>query len=144
MIRSSQNFSPCGFPAEDYIGGTANLAPWLGLEVATAVIPDEALTKLNFADILDYRKTAKDAYSSWFTTINKWASELDAMTPGEVAKELPKLKAEKLMPSVVEYRNEMKSIAEKLWGDLLKTFARSPIPALSLGYVFDLSPPKLL
>ena len=66
------------------------------------------------------------------------------MTPAQVRQQLPKLKAEKLLPSIIEYRSEMKATAEKLWGDLLKTFARYPIPALSLGYVFDLSPPKLL
>jgi hypothetical protein len=129
---------------KEYVGGTASLAPWLGLEVATAVVPDEALAKLNYTDILDYRKTAKDAYNNWFVTINKWASEIDAMTPAEVAKHLQKLQAEKINPSIIEYRSEMKAIAEKLWGDLLKTFARYPIPALSLGYVFDFSPAKLL
>lgn len=129
---------------KEYVGGTVSLAPWLGLEVATAVVPDEALAKLNYTDILDYRKTAKDAYDNWFTTINKWASEIDAMTPAEIADHLPKLQVEKIVPSVLEYRNEMKSIADKLWGDLLKTFARYPIPALSLGYVFDFSPAKLL
>jgi hypothetical protein len=51
---------------KEYVRGTASLAPWLGLEVATAVVSDEALTKLNHADILDYRKTAKDAYNNWF------------------------------------------------------------------------------
>jgi hypothetical protein len=132
------------FSSKEYVGGTAPLAPKLGLEVATAVIPDQALEKLKFTDILDYRKEAKDSYDSWFTTINKWAAELDDMSPEELAKQLPKLKAEKLTPAVVEYRNEMKSVGEKLWGDLLKTFARYPIPALSLGYVFDFSAPKLL
>jgi len=132
------------FSGREYVGDISTLTPWLGLEVATASISDEALTKLKYTDILEYRKTAKDAYHSWFVAINKWASEIDAMTPAEVSKQLPKLKAEKLLPNVIEYRNEMKAIAEKLWGDLLKTFARYPIPALSLGYVFDLSPPKLL
>ena len=129
---------------KEYVGGTASLAPWLGLEVATAVVPDEALEKLNYTDILDYRRTAKDAYRNWFATINKWASEIDAMTPAEVAKHLPKLQSEKIAPSIIEYRSEMKAIAEKLWGDLLKTFARYPIPALSLGYVFDFSPQSFL
>jgi len=44
---------------KEYVGGTASLAPWLGLEVATAVVPDEALEKLNYTDILDYRRTAR-------------------------------------------------------------------------------------
>lgn len=132
------------FSGEEYVGDTSTLAPWLGLEVAAAVIPDEALTKLNYTDIFEYRKSAKDAYDSWFAAINKMASEIDAMTPAEVSKQLPKLKAEKLLPSVLEYQHEMKATAEKLWGDLIKTVARYPIPALSLGYLCDLSAPKLL
>ncbi|MGA7415483.1 MAG: hypothetical protein WBW33_33740 [Bryobacteraceae bacterium] len=59
------------------------------------------------------------------------------MSPADLASELPKIKAKQLTPSLVEYTNEMKSAADKLWGDLLKAFARYPVPALSLAYCFN-------
>lgn len=40
---------------------------------------------------------------------------------------------------MVEYTNEMKSVAERLYGDLLKAFVRYPVPALSVAYCFNFS-----
>jgi hypothetical protein len=125
--------------ANAYVGGTSQMAPWLGLEIAAAVIPDRALEKLKYTDILDYRSSTKDAYRAWFTELNNIASEIDSMPPTELARALPKIKATRLTPKVVEYTSEMKSVADKLYGDLLKAFVRYPVPALSLAYCFDFS-----
>lgn len=127
-----------------YVGGIAPATPWLGMEVATAAIPDAALEKLNYTDILEYRSSAKDAYRAWFTELNRIAAELDEMSPSEIAKELPRIKAQQLSPRVVEYGNEMKAIADKLYGDLIKAVVQYPIPTLSVAYCLDLSISKAM
>jgi hypothetical protein len=122
-----------------YIGGVAPIAPWLGLEIATAVIPDEALDKLQVTDIVEYRSSAKDAYRAWFNELNAMAAEIENMSPSELSSIMPKLKAAKLTPKLTEYTNEMRSIAEKLYGGLIKTFVRYPLPALTVAYAFNLT-----
>ena len=45
--------------SSNYVGGTHSLAPRLGLEFVRAIIPDEALRKLGFKGIFEYREKSK-------------------------------------------------------------------------------------
>ena len=86
--------------SSNYIGGTHVLAPRLGLEFAKAVIPDEALRKLEFKDIFEYRQKSKDVYDAWDLEMNRVAakiSESDFKNPDETIR---KLIATELMPKV--------------------------------------------
>src|SRR5262249_27266664 len=60
-----------------YVGAVASHAPFLGLELARAVIPDAALQQLEPQDILEYRESAKDAYAAWSADVNALASKID-------------------------------------------------------------------
>ena len=48
-----------------YVGVTPRSAPPVGLAIAKAVLPDEALQKLSLEDIFDYRRKSADAYAAW-------------------------------------------------------------------------------
>src|SRR5215468_1883355 len=39
-----------------YVGGTSNIAPFLGMEIARTVIPDEVLQTLSIRQILEFRE----------------------------------------------------------------------------------------
>ncbi|HUV05130.1 MAG TPA: hypothetical protein VMX94_08480 [Armatimonadota bacterium] len=122
-----------------YVGGTLPVAPMLGLEIARAVIPDEALAKLSFRDILDYRKKAASAYEHWTVEINKLAAEMDSLKTDKTGEQIGRLIAAKVAPRLIEYRNEMKAIRDGLFGDLLKTVTWWKVPVLSLAWLARLS-----
>lgn len=118
----------------NYIGGANTLAPRLGLEFARAIIPDEALRKLEFKDIFEYRHKSKDIYDAWNIELNKIAakiSEQDLKDPDETIR---KLIATELMPKVREYETELISIRDKLFGDLIKSIAAWEFPTISIAY----------
>ena len=121
-----------------YVGGTSRVAPLLGLEVVRAVIPDEVLEKLDLAEIIGYRETAKDAYEAWSVEINRLATRLDQLDVEQVEEELPRLIAAEVAPQIIECTNEMKAARDRLFGNLLKQVAKWEMPALSLAYLANL------
>jgi hypothetical protein len=122
----------------DYVGGTHRLAPLIGLEFARAIIPDEALRKLDFKDIFEYRVKSKPVYETWNVELNKIAAKLsdsDLQKPDET---MGKLIATELMPRVREYESELVSIRDKLFGDLIKSVATWEFPTISIAYFANL------
>lgn len=121
-----------------YVGGTSKVAPYIGLDVAKAVIPDELLKQLTISEIMKYREKAKDAYTAWLTEINRVAtyiSDIDStIKQGEIAKVI----AADLMPKIIEYKNDMCAIRDDLFSDLLKKITIWEIPSLSLAYLSNL------
>jgi len=122
-----------------YLGDTTPATSWLGLEIARAVIPDEALLKLSIDDILEYREKAKDAYQAWSVEITRFANKADLTSLQEFSTDLPKLIATEMAPRLIEYRNEMKAITDRLFGDLIKTVAKYELPTLTLAYFANIS-----
>ena len=123
--------------SSNYVGGTHSLAPRLGLEFAKAVIPDEVLRELQFEEILKYRKKTTDIYKAWNVDLNKIAAKIsdsDLRTPGKYIK----LIASELMPKVGEYENELASIRDKLFGDLIKRVVAWDVPTISIAYLTNL------
>lgn len=116
-----------------YGGKEPPALPQVGLEITRAVIPDEALQKLTLADIMNYREKAGDAYRAWTAELNTIADELDRIAPEELQTRVPRLVAKKIQPKIIQYENEMKSVAESLFGDLLKGVVNAAVPWLSLG-----------
>ena len=124
--------------SSNYVGGTHSLAPRLGLEFARAIIPDEALRKLNFKGIFEYREKSKDIYKAWNIEINKVSAKIsdsDLKNPEET---IQKLIATELLPNVREYENELVSIRDRLFGDLIKGVAKWEFPAISIAYFANL------
>lgn len=121
-----------------YVGGTSKIAPYIGIDVAKAVIPDELLTQLSIADILKYREKAKDAYTAWATEINRVAASISNTNGNATQDQIARVIAADLMPKVVEYKNEMRAIRDGLFSDLVKKIASWRVPCLSLAYLANL------
>jgi hypothetical protein len=121
-----------------YVGGAATHAPFLGLEMARAVIPDAALQQLEPQDILEYRRSAKDAYTAWSAEINALAAKIDDIPATNLDVSVARVVAE-LVPKLRQYENEMKSARDKLFGDLIKGVAKVQFPTLSLALVTGVS-----
>jgi len=119
-----------------YVGGSAPLAPYLGFEVVKAVIPDAVLQQLQYSDIIEYRRKSKDAYEAWNTEIGRFAAKLDDIAFDQARQSIPKLIAEELMPKVVEYKKEMESVRDTLFGSLVKNVATMPVPSAALAYFY--------
>jgi hypothetical protein len=128
---------------QPYVKGVPARAPMLGLAVAQAVITDEALQRLTIKDIVDYRTSAKDAYAAWSTELNRLAATVDDIPAGDVEKRIARLITTEVAPKLREYRNEMKSATDKLFGDLVKNVAKWGVPAvmptLPLAYFLNMS-----
>ncbi len=120
-----------------YIGGTAPLSPYLGLEFAKAVIPDELLQQLRMEDIFRYRNKSKDLYLAWSTDLNRLTAGIGDVEPAQYEAEIGKLVATELAPKLVEYRKEMVDIRDALFGDLVKKVTAWEFPALSIAYFTD-------
>lgn len=123
----------------NYVGPIAALAPFLGLQFVRAAIPDEALKKLELTDIVRYREKSKDIYAAWNIEIGRTAAKLadaDLRNPIEA---IEKIIATDLMPKLSEYENEMASIRDKLFGDLIKSVVKWELPTLSLGFLTKLT-----
>lgn len=128
-MRSSQ---------DRYVGGTAPLAPYLGMEFARSVIPDEALQHLSIKDVVEYRRKSRNAYEAWDNELNRVAAKLDDIDASKAEESIRKVIATELAPKVLEYRNEMASARDNLFGDIVKRIASVEVPALSLAYITGL------
>jgi len=121
-----------------YVGGTSRVAPYIGLDIAKAVIPDQVLARLSIQEILKYREKAKDAYTAWNTEINRAAASIGCLRGNTVQDEIARVIATDLTPKVIEYRNEMRSIRDDLFSDFVKKVAIWEVPSLSLAYLANL------
>jgi hypothetical protein len=126
------------------VEGTPRIAADLGIAVARAVIPDEALKDLSVSDVFDYRKSAKDAYDAWAVEINRLGAQIADLDPDSVQAELPRIINTDVKPRLVEYRSEMKSVRDRLFGELVKKVAMWEVPSLSLAYLASLEPAAAL
>ncbi len=122
-----------------YVEGTVAHAPLLGLAVARAVIPDQALQHLTISDVIAYRESAKDAYAGWSTELNSLATRLDDVQPADLDTTVACIIASEVAPKLREYENEMKSARDKLFGDLIKRVVTWEMPTLSIAYFMGMS-----
>lgn len=134
-LRSSQ-FS--------YVHQQAPLASILGLAVAEAVIPDEALSTLTFKDLFEFRRSAKDSYEAWSIEVDRISLRLLDVPPERVNAEAAKIIISEIRPRVLQLRNDMTSARDKMFGDLLKKVAKWEMPTLSIAYLASLSLPVAL
>lgn len=119
---------------ESYKTGPGMTAPLLGLEFTKSVLPDELLQQLSFPDIMAYRRKAKEPYDAWNAELNRVAAELDdlsAATPDRIQR----LIASDLTPKVTEYRSEMQTIRDSLFGGLVKSITHWEVPSLLIAHV---------
>jgi len=121
-----------------YVGGTSKIAPYIGLDVAKAVIPDELLNQLPIPEILKYREKARDSYTAWATEINRVAASISNIDGNATQDEIARVIAADLMPKIVEYKNEMCAIRDDLFSNLVKKIVVWEVPSLSLAYLANL------
>ena len=76
--------------------------------------------------------------------MNKLAARLDDTDPAKVRDEVPRIIATEIKPRIFEYQNEMRAIAGRLFGDVLKRFATFNFSTLSLAYLAQLSPGEIV
>jgi len=126
-----------GLRASDsaYVGGTSKHAPYIGMDIAKSVIPDEALHHLNITQILEYREKSKDAYAAWITEVNKAAAEIGNLECNISPDEIARIIATDFAPRVIEYKNEMCAIRDDIFADVLKKIVTWEVPSLSLAYL---------
>lgn len=124
-----------------YVGSSPQMAAILGLVLAQAVLPDEALSHLTMGDLVDYRKEAKGAYDAWTTEVDRLAVGLGSGDPARLEDELKSLITTELKPRIQEYRNEMKSVRDRMFGSLLKKVAKGmawEFPTVTLAHYVGL------
>ncbi|HYX71796.1 MAG TPA: hypothetical protein VE732_03425, partial [Nitrososphaera sp.] len=128
----------------NYIGGVPRLAPFVGLEIAKAVIPDEALQKLSSEEIGEYRKKTIEAYQAWSVELNKISSMIsedrDFLNPDKIQKFI----ASEISPRLIDYRNEMKAVRDDMFASILKSIIKWEMPTLSLAYLGGLDYSKAI
>jgi hypothetical protein len=121
-----------------YIGGISRHAPYLGIDIAKSVIPDEALDQLKITDILNYREKAKDAYAAWITEVNRAAGEIGKINSNITPDEIARIISTDFTPRIIEYKNEMSAIRDDLFADVMKKVVKWEFPSLSLAYLANL------
>ncbi len=121
-----------------YVGGTSKHAPYIGIDIAKSVIPDEALEQLKITDILKYREKSKDSYRAWITEVNKIASEIADIDGNISPDEIAKIIAADFTPRVIEYKNDMCAIRDDLFADVMKKIIKWEMPSLTLAYLANL------
>jgi hypothetical protein len=127
-----------------YLKQSPQLAAPLAMAIAEAVIPDEALNKLTIQDLFEYRRVAKDAYQAWTTEIDRLAVALSDIDPRNVEHETERIIRAEVQPKLVDYRNEMQSVRDRLFGDLLKRTVDLKVPSLSLAFLAGLGWPAAI
>ena len=125
-----------------YVGEPPVHAGPLAIAVASALIPDETLLHLTVGDILDYQGRTKEAYAAWSAEIDRLAVNIEDMDPGAVERLLPQIIHGEVKPRILEYRNELKSARDKMFGELIKKVANWNVPSISLVYLAGLSVPS--
>jgi hypothetical protein len=121
-----------------YVGGVAPLAPLLGMHFARAVIPDQVLKKLEFKDIFEYRAKSKDIYDAWTVEMSKAAAKITDSDITDPAEAIQKILATELVPRVREFENEMASVRDKLFADLVNRVVTWELPTVSAAYFTNL------
>lgn len=121
-----------------YVGRTFKIAPYVGLDIAKAVIPDEALRQLSIPDILKYREKAKDAYVAWTAELNRVAANISNIDKSVDQDKIVKLIATDVTPKIIEYKNEMCAIRDDLFAEIIKKVVKWEMPSLSLAYLANL------
>lgn len=129
-----------GLRASDsaYVGGTSRHAPYIGLDIAKSVIPDEALKQLKITEILEYREKAKDSYTAWIAEVNRAAAEIGKIDGNLSPDEIARIIATDFTPRVIEYKNEMRAIRDDIFADVMKKIATWEVPSLSLAYLANI------
>jgi hypothetical protein len=122
----------------------AQRAWWIAIAVATALIPDEVLQAMTMENLFDYRRKTKDAYAAWSTEINRLALRISDMDPAAVSRELPAIIHGEFKPRILDYRNELKAMRDKMFGELVRKVTTWNVPSLSLAYLSGLSVPAAI
>jgi hypothetical protein len=130
--------------AARYVGGTGTTSPCLGTEVMRAAIPEAALQRLSVADIVAYRAISKEAYRHWLTEVDRVATRLDEVEVDRVAEELPRIIATEVLPKATVYRDELRSVRDKMFGGLVRDLWSWRFPTLTIAGVAGLNLPAAM
>jgi len=129
---------------DSYVRQSSPASGPLAIAVATALIPDEVLQAMTMENLFDYRRKTKDAYAAWSTEINRLALRISDMDPAAVSRELPAIIHGEFKPRILDYRNELKAMRDKMFGELVRKVTTWNVPSLSLAYLSGLSVPAAI
>jgi hypothetical protein len=115
--------------------GDQTTAASLGFEIVRAVIPDEALQRLDKADVVTFRRKTRDVYASWELEVQRLDAQLDEPTD-DLRARARTLLASELAAKMKAYRDELASVRDSLFGNLIKSVVDWKVPALAVGILY--------
>jgi hypothetical protein len=116
-----------------YVAGTSRAAPFVGSAMLQAVIPDDLVRAASIEQLIEFRRRSVDLYKSWSIEVNRLSAQIDSLDPAVLAKEVPRLLATDVAPKLHEIRQEMKSIRDSFFADLIKKVAALEFPTLTIA-----------
>lgn len=131
-----------GLPS--YVGGVPQVSPYLGLEIMRAVIPDDVLARLEVPDVLRYRVETAEAQRAWIVEVNEIAARIDDLKLSDLADRLPRILTVDVHPRVEAFRAELRSVRDRLFGDIVKGLFSWKLPTFSLVAVSSLNLPAAM
>ncbi|MGD0426331.1 MAG: hypothetical protein ABSC10_06400 [Candidatus Acidiferrales bacterium] len=92
----------------------------LSLAILDELVPDEALNKMNIGDAIRYRKESEFAREAFLEHLLTLHAKLgDVPSDGNYAASIEKILATEVRPAVVDFRNQLLTIHEKLFGRIV-------------------------
>jgi hypothetical protein len=118
-----------------YMGNKQVLTTALALEVLQSVIPEQALAEMSFGQIIEYRDASKEAYKGWLTEIESLSTKLSNIDIPNVDEAIKDIYRSDVAPKIIEYKREMESVRDKLFGELMKKVIKWQFPTLMLSHL---------
>jgi hypothetical protein len=109
------------------------------------LVPTELLDKLDFPDIIRYRKASEKYREAFLERVAVLHAKQDPFgADSDYAAEIDKLVTTEILPAAREFRNKLQTTRETLFGTLVKGAIGAPIVPVLLGVLGYLSLGNLL
>jgi hypothetical protein len=92
----------------------------LSIAILDELVPEEALTKMQIGDAIKYRKESQSAREAFLEHLLTLYAKVGEVPPdGNYSAAIEKILATEVRPVVTEFRNQLLTIHEKLFGKIL-------------------------
>jgi hypothetical protein len=91
----------------------------LSFTIFDELVPDDRLEKLQFTDVIEYRKkseSAREAFLEYLVVLQ--AKQGEVGVDGDYAGTIRKLMVTEIIPAATKFKNELKTIGDNLFGKL--------------------------
>jgi hypothetical protein len=95
----------------------------LGFKMLQSVLPDEVLENVDISYLLEYRKETIETYKAWSIDLDRLSVQIEKANPEEVKSEMQNILRTEVVPKMIEYKRAMDSVADKMFGTLIKRCA---------------------